>query len=154
MSKTLVVRVLPLHVTKSRKRKKYNFRYPIVVFFNCTLYWNKERDLTQSYDKCPFTNAKSKKCRGVFKVKSRVKTRQVREIWSQQLDHKQVPKSGTELGVRKGKRSPLACHTRNITIRMAVGWQNKYDLFWEYGWSIGITAVIQLASIYWYQSSH
>ena len=36
----------------------------------------------------------------------RVKTRQVREIWSQQLEHisMQVPKSGTELGVRKGKR--------------------------------------------------
>ena len=36
--------------------------------------------------------AKSRKYRGVFKVKSRVKARQVREIWSQQLEHKQVPK--------------------------------------------------------------
>ena len=45
-------------------------------------------------------------------MKSRVKTRQVRVIWSQQLEHKQVPKRGTEPGVRKGKRSLLACHTR------------------------------------------
>ena len=44
-------------------------------------------------------------------MKSRVKTWQVREIWSQQLEHKQVPKWGTEPGVRKGKRSLLACHT-------------------------------------------
>ena len=44
-------------------------------------------------------------------MKSCVKTRQVREIWSQELEHKQVPKKGTEPGVRKGKRSLLACHT-------------------------------------------
>ena len=30
---------------------------------------------------------------------------------SQQLEHKQVPQWGTEPGVRKGKRSLLACHT-------------------------------------------
>ena len=34
------------------------------------------------------------------------------EIWSQQLEHKQVPKCGTEPGVRKSKRSLLACNTR------------------------------------------
>ena len=45
-------------------------------------------------------------------MKSRVKTWQVRGIWSQQLEHKQVPKCRTEPGVRKGKRSLLACHTR------------------------------------------
>ena len=45
-------------------------------------------------------------------MKSRVKTSQVRGIWSQQLEHKQVPKWGTEPGVRKGKCSLLACHTR------------------------------------------
>ena len=56
--------------------------------------------------------AKSRKYQGVFKVKSRVKTWQVRGIWSQQLEHKQVPKRGTEPGVRKGKLSLLACHTR------------------------------------------
>ena len=44
-------------------------------------------------------------------MKSRVKTWQVRGIWSQQLEHQQVPKWGTEPGVRKGKRSLLACHT-------------------------------------------
>ena len=36
---------------------------------------------------------------------SRVKTWQVRGIWFQQLEHKQVPQWGTEPGVRKGKRS-------------------------------------------------
>ena len=56
--------------------------------------------------------AKSRKYQGVFEVKSRVKTWQVRGIWSQQLKHKQVPQWGTEPGVRKGKRSLLACHTR------------------------------------------
>ena len=56
--------------------------------------------------------AKSRKYQGVFEVKSRVKTWQVRGIWSQQLEHKQVPQLGTEPGVRKGKRSLLACHTR------------------------------------------
>ena len=46
-------------------------------------------------------------------MKSREKTRQVLENWSQQLEHKQVPKSGTESGVRKGKRSLLACNDRS-----------------------------------------
>ena len=55
---------------------------------------------------------KSRKYQGVFEVKSRVKTWQVRGIWSQQLEHSQVPKWGTEPGVRKGKRSLLASHTR------------------------------------------
>ena len=55
--------------------------------------------------------AKSRKYRGVFKMKSRVKT-QVREIGSQQLEHKQAKKRGTEPGVRKGNRSLLTCHTR------------------------------------------
>ena len=45
-------------------------------------------------------------------MKSRVKTWQVRRIRSQQLEHWQVPKWGTEPGVRKGKRSLLASHTR------------------------------------------
>ena len=40
-------------------------------------------------------------------MKSRVKTWQNRGIWSQQLEHKQVPQWGTEPGVRKGKRSLL-----------------------------------------------
>ena len=35
--------------------------------------------------------AKSRKYQGVFEEKSRVKTWQVRGIWSQQLEHKQVP---------------------------------------------------------------
>ena len=45
-------------------------------------------------------------------MKSREKTWQVRGIKSQQLEHKQVPKRMTEPGVRKGKRSLLACFTR------------------------------------------
>ena len=56
--------------------------------------------------------AKSRKYRGVFKEKSRVKTWQLRRIWSQQLEHKQVSKRGTEPGVQKGKRTLIACHTR------------------------------------------
>ena len=46
------------------------------------------------------------------KAKSRVKTWQVRGIWSRQLEHKQVPQWGTEPGVKKGKLSLLACDTR------------------------------------------
>ena len=56
--------------------------------------------------------AKSRKYQGVFRVKSREKTRQVLEYWSQQLEHEQVPKSGTEPGVRNGTRSLLTCHNR------------------------------------------
>ena len=56
--------------------------------------------------------ARSRKYQGVFKVKSRVKTWHVRKIWSHQLEYKQVPKRWTEPGVRKGKRSLLASHTR------------------------------------------
>ena len=54
--------------------------------------------------------SKIEKNRGIFKVKSQEKTRQVRENCSVQLEHKQVPKKGTEPDFRKGKRSLLACH--------------------------------------------
>ena len=50
-----------------------------------------------------------------FKVKSQKKkknTQQIREDWSQQLEHQQVPKRGTEPSVRKCKHSLLACHIR------------------------------------------
>ena len=50
--------------------------------------------------------AKPRKYQGAFEVKNRVKTCQVRGIWSQQLEHKQVPQWGTEPGVRKGKCPP------------------------------------------------
>ena len=43
-----------------------------------------------------FIQAKSRKYQGVFEVKSRVKTWQVRGIWSQQLEHQQVPNWGTD----------------------------------------------------------
>ena len=39
--------------------------------------------------------AKSRKYQGIFEVKSRVQTWQVWGIWSQQLEHKQVPQWGT-----------------------------------------------------------
>ena len=58
------------------------------------------------------SKAKSRKYQGVFKVKIRVKTWQVWGIWFQELEHKQFPKRGTEQGIRKGKRSLLACQTR------------------------------------------
>ena len=63
--------------------------------------------LFKSEERTIFIKAKSRKYQGVFEVKSRVKTWQVRGIWSQQLKHKQVPQWGTEPGVRKGKRSLL-----------------------------------------------
>ena len=46
-----------------------------------------------AYNVTNWKNAKSRKCRGVFKMKSREKTRQVRENLSQQLEHKQVTDS-------------------------------------------------------------
>ena len=52
--------------------------------------------------------AKSIKYRETCKVKSQIETRQVRKNCSQQLEHKQVPKKGTEPDVRKGERSLLA----------------------------------------------
>ena len=45
-------------------------------------------------------------------MNSQEKVRRVRENCSQQLEHKQVLKGGTEPGVRKSKRSLLTCHTR------------------------------------------
>ena len=65
--------------------------------------------------------AKSRKYQGVFEMKSRVKTWQVRGIRSQQFEHKQVPKWGTEPGVRKGKRiiaSPLHLQSSHSTHRL------------------------------------
>ena len=96
-------------------------------------------------------HAKSRKYRGVFKVKSRIKTRQILEIWSQQLEHKQFPKRGTEPDVRKGKRSLLACHTRckcsmetkyntndpELTLLSTVtGSSFRFLLLPRYGWPI------------------
>ena len=66
--------------------------------------------LRKSYATFPWFNAKSRKYQGVWGEKSRKD--KVRGIWSQQLEHKQVPQWGTEPGVRKGKRSLLACHAR------------------------------------------
>ena len=95
--------------------------------------------------------ANSRKYRGVFKVKSRVQTRQILEIWSQQLEHKQVPKRGKEPDVRKGKRSLLACHTRckcsmetkyntkdpeSTLLSTVTGSCFRFMLLPRYGWSI------------------
>ena len=49
-----------------------------------------------------FKEAKSRNYQGVFEVKSRVKTWQVRGIWSQELDHKQVQKKGDETRCLEG----------------------------------------------------
>ena len=50
--------------------------------------------------------------RGIQGEKSSKDIATVRGIWSQQLEHKQVPKRGTEPDVRKGKRALLARLTR------------------------------------------
>ena len=81
---------------------------PGKIMSNENLNWVRDQVLRNS----EHHEAKSKKHREVFKVKSRNKARQVREIWSQQLEHEQVPKGGTESSVRKGKRSLLACPAR------------------------------------------
>ena len=44
-------------------------------------------------------------------MKSREKTRQVGENWSQQLEHISKSQKGKEPGLRKGKLSLLASHT-------------------------------------------
>ena len=59
--------------------------------------------------------AKSRKYRGVFKVKSRVKTRQAPEIWSEQLEHKQVPKRGD--GTTTGTVSVPCWHATPVAIK-------------------------------------
>ena len=50
--------------------------------------------------------------RGFKGEKSIKETWQVCQNWSQQLEHKQVTKWGTESGVRKSKLSLMACHSR------------------------------------------
>ena len=64
------------------------------------VYWKKKKRIFTLNVIC--IKAKSRKYQGVFKAKSRVKTWQNRGIWSQQWEHKQVPKRWTEPGVRKG----------------------------------------------------
>ena len=59
-------------------------------------------------------------------MKSRVKTWQDRGIWSQQWEHKQVTQWGTEPGVRKGKRSLLACNAL-CKGSMEIGGQARYQ---------------------------
>ena len=65
---------------------------------------------------------KSRKYQGVFKVKSRVKTRQVWEIWSQPLEHKQVPNKETEQGVQKGKWDRTEMLTVSFLLRAKTEW--------------------------------
>ena len=48
-------------------------------------------------------------------------------IWSQQLEHKQVPKWGTEPGVRKGKRSLLASH--KLCLKSSI--MQFYSRYWD-----------------------
>ena len=61
-----------------------------------------------------FKQAKSRKYQGVFKVKSRVETWQVRGIWSQQLEHKQVPKGGGGWNQVSGRVSVPCWHATPV----------------------------------------
>ena len=77
--------------------------------------------------------AKSRKYQGVFKVKSRVKTREAREIWSQQLERKQVPPKkggGGQPGVRKGVSVPCwhATPVANAPLKPLNHQQNKQTI--------------------------
>ena len=56
-----------------------------------------------------YCKAKSRKYQGVIQGEKSSKDM----ANSRNLEHKQVPKRGTEPGVRKGKRSLLASHTRS-----------------------------------------
>ena len=93
------------------------------------------------------SEAKSRKYRGVFKVKSRGKTRQLRENLSQQLEYKQALKRGTEPGVLKANRSLLACHTRckcsmEITcnsVKVKLGIKVKKFVISLIGWEVTVT---------------
>ena len=58
-------------------------------------------------------NAKLRKYRGIFKVKHREKTRQVRENWSQQLEHKQVV-NWNPLVCRKSKCDNIPPKQQNL----------------------------------------
>ena len=59
-------------------------RFDLLDKFNDT---SRYLDDIFTIDKPAFAEAKSRKYQGVFEVKSRVKTWQVRGIWSQQLEH-------------------------------------------------------------------
>ena len=51
--------------------------------------------------------ANPRKDRGAFKVKIRVKTRQVQEIWSQQLEHKTKRKTNEKRSITQRLRTDL-----------------------------------------------
>ena len=103
-----------LSVTSAVDRPKsvpqLSYNRMCISFFQ---YLNFQQILISSYLKyVRLYKAKSRKHQGAPEAKSRAKTWQARGTRSQQLEHQQVPKWGTEPGVRKGKRSLLACHTR------------------------------------------
>ena len=99
----------PRQGTNENKHQIFRF---FIFFFQISLNFVFSQYVQRQTSQFVVSLAKSRKYQGVFKMKSREKTQQVRENWSQQLEHKQVPKRGTEPGVRKGKRSLLARHTR------------------------------------------
>ena len=80
-------------------------------------------------------------------MQSREKTRQVRKNCSQQLEHKQVPKRGTEPGVLKGKRSLMACHNRckcsmettRKSVKVKLGIQVMKLVKSVIGWEVTVT---------------
>ena len=57
---------------------------------------------------CDFREVKSRKYQGVFEVKSRVKTWQVRGIWSQQLEHSPARRAGKTKNLRLASGSSFA----------------------------------------------
>ena len=71
-----------------------------------------EKSLHVTYNTNTLTHSKIEKVQRGIQGKKSIKTRQVRENLSQQFEHKQFPKSETDPGVWKGRRSLLACHTR------------------------------------------
>ena len=88
-----------------------------------------------------YKEANSRKYQREFEVISRVKTWQIRGIWSQQLEHKRVPQWGKEPGVRKGKRSLLACHTRCKWewVHVQSAHLESQDTYWSTEWLFGYT---------------
>ena len=69
-----------------------------IIYLQLSTCSENSRDNAEHYRECVteeiplIEQAKSRKYRGVFNVKSREKTRQVQDNWSQQLENQQVRK--------------------------------------------------------------
>ena len=98
------------HTSIARLLRKPNIGHKNILYLS-SLQHNRTTQRSCDHSVWQHSQTKSRKYQGVFELKSRVQTWPVRGIWSQQLEHKQVPEWGTEPGVRKGKCSLLASHT-------------------------------------------